>query len=166
MSEAHAGPDKISGAAAAPGTPSVNGSAVPLPARALEAARAELRDATTRGLGGRGALGRYAARVDALLRYLFDAAVPAAAQPAAAIALGGFGRRQSCLWSDIDLLVLFEGPIGAADERFLHGFLNPLWDLGVVVGHQVRELADFSSLVLGTSGDLAAAYGWHRFSLL
>ena len=62
------------------------------------------------------------------------------------IALGGYGRRQLCLWSDIDLLVLFEGPIGAADERFLHGFLNPLWDLGVVVGQQVRELADFSTL--------------------
>ena len=80
-----------------------------------------------------------------MLRQLFDAA-PAPAQPVAAIALGGYGRRQLCLWSDIDLLVLFEGPIGAADERFLHGFLTPLWDLGVVVGQQVRELADFSEL--------------------
>ncbi len=122
----------------------VNGSALP-PARALESAREELRDATTRGLGGRAALGRYAARVDAVLRQLFEAA-PAAAQPVATIALGGYGRRQLCLWSDIDLLILFEGPIRAADERFLHGFLNHLWDLGVVVGHQVRELADFSAL--------------------
>ena len=76
------------------------------------------------------------------MRQLFEAA-PAAAQPVAAIALGGYGRRQLCLFSDIDVLVLFEQPIGAADERFLHGFLTPLWDLGVVVGHQVRELADF-----------------------
>ena len=119
---------------------------VPLPPPgALELAREELREATTRGLGGRGALGRYAARVDALLRQLFEAAQPAG-QPVAAIALGGYGRRQLCLWSDIDLLVLFEGPIRPADERFLHGFLNPLWDLGVVVGQQVRELADFSTL--------------------
>ena len=125
--------------------PEVNGSA-PLPPRCAPSSRPEeLRDATTRGLGGRGALGRYAARVDALLRQLFEAAPPPA-QPVAAIALGGYGRRQLCLWSDIDLLVLFEGPIGAADERFLHGFLNPLWDLGVVVGQQVRELADFSTL--------------------
>jgi [protein-PII] uridylyltransferase len=121
----------------------VNASAPP--ARALELAREELREATTRGVGGHGALGRYAARVDGVLRQLFDGA-PAPAQPVAAIALGGYGRRQLCLWSDIDLLVLFEGPIGAADERFLHGFLNPLWDLGVVVGQQVRELADFSTL--------------------
>src|SRR5256885_5899453 len=122
----------------------VTGSVLP-PARALESAREELRDATRRGAGGRAALGRYAAQVDALLRQLFDAA-PSPAQPVAAIALGGYGRRQLCLWSDIDLLVLFEGPIGAADERFLHGFLNPLWDLGVIVGQQVRELADFSTL--------------------
>lgn len=134
MSDAHAGPFT-----------DVNGSAPPPPARALESAREELRDATTRGLGGRAALGRYAARVDALLRHLFEAA-PAPAQPVAAIALGGYGRRQLCLWSDIDLLILFEGPIGAADERFLRGFLNPLWDLGVVVGQQVRELADFSTV--------------------
>ena len=53
-----------------------NGSVLPLPASALEAAREELREATTRGLGGRGALGRYAARVDALLRQLFEAAPP------------------------------------------------------------------------------------------
>ena len=103
MSDAHAGPFT-----------DMNGSATPPPAQALESAREELRDATTRGLGGRAALGRYAARVDALLRQLFEAA-PAPAQPVAAIALGGYGRRQLCLWSDIDLLILFEGPIGAAD---------------------------------------------------
>src|ERR1700682_3280997 len=103
-----------------------HGPALPPPSRALESAREELRESTTRGVGGRGALGRYAARVDALLRQLFEAAPPPA-QPVAAIALGGYGLRQLCLWSDVDLLVLFEGPIGAADERFLHGFLNPLW---------------------------------------
>ena len=32
------------------------------------------------------------------------------------------------------------------EERFLRGFLHPLWDLHLVVGHQVRELADFERL--------------------
>ena len=66
--------------------------------------------------------------------------------PVAVLALGGYGRRHLCLHSDIDLLVLFGGRIGAAEERFLRGFLHPLWDLGVVVGHQVRELDDFNRL--------------------
>ena len=32
-------------------------------------------------------------------------------------ALGGYGRRTLCLHSDIDLLIVFDGPIGAAEER-------------------------------------------------
>jgi len=115
------------------------------PARVLETARHELQHAAMAGLGGRVALGRYAERVDGLLRQLVTDA-PAASQRVAVIALGGYGRRQLCLHSDIDLLILFEGSLGSADERFLKGFLNPLWDLGVVVGQQVRELADFSTL--------------------
>ena len=61
------------------------------------------------------------------------------------LALGGYGRRHLSLHSDIDLLVLFER-IDAAGERFLRAFLHPLWDLGVVVGHQVREIDDFTQL--------------------
>ena len=42
--------------------------------------------------------------------------------------------------------MLFGGRIGPDEERFLRGFLHPLWDLGVVVGHQVREIDDFDQL--------------------
>ena len=109
---------------------------------AVDAARAELAADVSRGAGGRAALERYSDRVDALLRQLFEAASPPDT-PAAVFALGGYGRRHLCLHSDIDLLVLFGQPMGAVDERFVHALLNPLWDLGVAVGHQVRELDDF-----------------------
>ena len=111
---------------------------------AFEAARAELTADVLRGAGGRGALERYSDRVDAMLRQLFIEAGPP--DSAAILALGGYGRRHLCLHSDIDLLVLFGAPIGEAEERFLRGFLHPLWDLGVVVGHQVREIDDFTRL--------------------
>jgi [protein-PII] uridylyltransferase len=111
---------------------------------AFAAARTELVADVRRGAGGRGALERYSDRVDALLRQLFaDAAAP---DHVVVLALGGYGRRHLCLHSDIDLLVLFGARIGAAEERFLRAFLNPLWDLGVVVGHQVREIDDFREL--------------------
>ena len=98
-----------------------------------------------RGAGGRPALERYADRVDDLLRQLFvDAGGPDAS--VSVIALGGYGRRHLCLHSDIDLLVLFGGAIGPAEERFLRHYLHPLWDLGVVVGHHVRELREFNRL--------------------
>ncbi len=83
--------------------------------------------------------------MDALLRQLFvEAGAPD--RPVAIVALGGYGRRHLCLHSDIDLLVLFGGRIAAGEERFLRAFLHPLWDLGVIVGHQVREIEEFAEL--------------------
>ena len=112
---------------------------------AFDAARSELEAEALRGAGGRAALERYADRVDAMLRQLF-AEVAGANAHIAVLALGGYGRRHLCLQSDIDLLILFGGRIGAGEEHFLRKFLHPLWDLGVVVGHQVRELDDFNRL--------------------
>ena len=111
----------------------------------FEAARAELKADVVRGAGGRAALERYSDRVDTLVRQLFADAGPPST-PVAVLALGGYGRRHLCLHSDIDLLVLFGGTIGADEERFLHALLNPLWDLGVVVGHQVREIDELASI--------------------
>ena len=112
---------------------------------ALDAARQELIEKTVRGAAGRLAAERYADRVDTLLQRLFFEA-PASPSPVTILALGGYGRRHLTLHSDVDVLVLFEGPIGPAEEQFLRGFLHPLWDLPIVVGHQVRELADFTRL--------------------
>jgi [protein-PII] uridylyltransferase len=112
---------------------------------ALDAAREELRGEIARGAGGRAALDQHAGRVDGLLRALYLEAGGAERQ-VAVIALGGYGRRHLCLHSDIDLLLLFGGRIGPSEERFLRAFLHPLWDVGVVVGHQVRELDEFADL--------------------
>ena len=107
----------------------------------LEAARGELRAATEQGAGGRQALRQYSHRMDALVQQVFSDAEPAS-QLVGVFALGGYGRRQLCLHSDVDLLILFAGPIVNQDERFLHTFLNPLWDLGLTLGHHVREVQD------------------------
>ena len=88
-------------------------------------------DETARGQAGRAALERYSERFDILLRQFF-AAAPAPQQPVSVVAMGGYGRRQLCLHSDIDLLLLFGGRIGDAEERFVRGLLHPLWDLGLV----------------------------------
>jgi [protein-PII] uridylyltransferase len=115
------------------------------PAAFLAEARSELCGDILRGHGGRAALARYSGRLDSLIAQLLTAA-PKAPQPVALVAIGGYGRRQLCLHSDIDLLVLFGGPLGPAEERTLRGVLHALWDLGLVVGHQVREIDDFARL--------------------
>ncbi len=126
-------------------SPDSSGRARLPPAAALDAARRELTVDITRGLGGLAALERFADRLDAVVRQLV-AEAPPPDRAAAVAALGGYGRRQLCLHSDVDLLIVFDGPIGEAEERFLRGVLHPLWDLKLTVGHQVREVAEFAEL--------------------
>ena len=116
-----------------------------VPARQLEEARRELCGDILAGQGGRAALVRYSERLDGLLRHLL-AGAPRTDQPVAIVAIGGYGRRQLCLHSDIDLLILFGGHLGPAEEQLLRFILHPLWDLGLVVGHQVREIDEFARL--------------------
>ena len=121
----------------------------------LAAARRELADASGRGEGGRHAMRQYSHRMDALIQQLY-ADAGSLAQPVTVFALGGYGRRELCLHSDVDLLILFAGAIGRDDERFLHAFLNPLWDLGLTIGHHVREVSEGAGLEADNSEFLLA----------
>jgi [protein-PII] uridylyltransferase len=121
----------------------------------LDMARRELAEASGRGEGGRHAMRQYSHRMDALIQQLY-ADAGSLTQSVAVFALGGYGRRELCLHSDIDLLVLFAGVIGTDDERFLHAFLNPLWDLGLTIGHHVREVSEGAGLEADNSEFLLA----------
>jgi [protein-PII] uridylyltransferase len=111
----------------------------------LEEARRNVGRDILAGESGVSALARYAADVDGRLRRLHAEAGPSG-RSAALIAIGGYGRRHLCPFSDIDLLVLFDGPVEDAEERFLRRLLHPLWDAGFVVGHQVRDAAELADL--------------------
>jgi [protein-PII] uridylyltransferase len=112
----------------------------------LDEARTQLIDATERGEGGREALARHAECIDGIVRELVENARTHTRAPLAVYAVGGYGRKSQFLHSDIDLLVLFGGPIGRPEERFVKSLLHPLWDLRFQVGHHVRELGDFDQL--------------------
>ncbi|MFW5988676.1 MAG: [protein-PII] uridylyltransferase [Desulfosudaceae bacterium] len=62
--------------------------------------------------------------------------------PYAIIALGGYGRQEQCLHSDIDILVLFEKTVPAEAEGIIREMLYPLWDLGFEVGHATRSVKE------------------------
>ena len=112
------------------------------PGELLGAAREQFAAAIERGLGGRAAHARFSDHMDDLVRGLVGLALAASPVNMAVAALGGYGRRALSPHSDVDLLLVFAGDIGTAEEAFLKGVLHPLWDLGLTVGHQVRTLEE------------------------
>jgi [protein-PII] uridylyltransferase len=113
------------------------------PAAMLWAAREDYAREASRGRAGRDAASQYAGRMDGVVQVVVEAAGALTPTPVAICALGGYGREALCLHSDIDLLIVFGGPIGATEERFVNAVLQPLWDLRLSLGHHVRELSDF-----------------------
>ena len=118
----------------------------PTLAETLATARDELTVETRRAHAGLPTIARYTDRVDAIIRRIHETVREASNHPLALIAVGGYGRRHLCLHSDIDLLAIVDGSIGAAEERAIKAILHPLWDLRLDVGHQVRELGDFNTV--------------------
>jgi len=74
--------------------------------------------------------------------------------PFAMIALGGYGRKEQCIHSDIDLLILFEKKVPLEVEAFVQELLYPLWDNGFEVGYAVRSI------------DECIEMGFDRFDIL
>ncbi len=60
--------------------------------------------------------------------------------PYAIIALGGYGREEQCLHSDVDLLFLFKKRIPDTAEGLTQEIVYPLWDIGLDVGYAMRSL--------------------------
>ncbi len=96
--------------------------------------------------GGMRACADYSAKIDHLLERIATDATANTDTPVTLIAIGGYGRRELCLHSDIDLLILFGNRLGADDEQLVKALLHPLWDLGLDVGHQVRHLAELEEV--------------------
>jgi [protein-PII] uridylyltransferase len=69
--------------------------------------------------------------------------------PYAIIALGGYGRSEQCLHSDIDLLVLFEKKIPSQADALIREMIYPLWDIGMEVGYATRSLKECLQLAAG-----------------
>ena len=68
--------------------------------------------------------------------------LPVAPRGVAFVALGGYGRRDLCPFSDIDLLVLHEPGLEEEAAVAAEGVFHPLWDMKIDLGHAVRTVED------------------------
>lgn len=83
---------------------------------------------------------------DLMDRLIVDVARRAGAsvEPAdwALVALGGYGRRELCPHSDVDLMILHERAARQPVEALAPPVFKTLWDLRLHLGHSVRTIAD------------------------
>lgn len=74
------------------------------------------------------------------------AAARALGEHVAIVPVGGYGRRELCPRSDIDLLFLIPSSLPSGGADHVHTFVNTvlygLWDLGFEVGHAVRTVSE------------------------
>jgi [protein-PII] uridylyltransferase len=112
----------------------------------LSVLREELRDPVSDGCF---ACRRYSGAMDAVLRALhararqrYLSAAPDLNYRMAVIAVGGYGREELCPKSDIDLLFLHPHKLDRYVESITEWMLYPLWDLGLEVGHSVRNVKE------------------------
>ncbi len=92
-------------------------------------------------------LKKYTAVLDEYFFTVFEKSISArkitvSGTPFAIIALGGYGRKEQCIHSDIDLLILFEKTIPPEVEAFVQELLYPLWDTGFEVGYAIRNVEE------------------------
>jgi [protein-PII] uridylyltransferase len=89
-----------------------------------------------------------AALIDVVLRDAWGAHAAPALAGWALVAVGGYGRAELHLCSDIDILLLAPRAPGGPQQAAVERLLAFLWDIGLEVGHSVRtveECADESA---------------------
>ncbi|MFD9128546.1 [protein-PII] uridylyltransferase [Kitasatospora sp. NPDC059571] len=121
------------------------------PARPDDHGAARARLLAAPGLGGAARRAALARLTDGWLTGLYrEAGAPAGT---ALVAVGGYGRGELSPRSDLDVLLLHEGPIDAAlPERIWY----PVWDSGAALDHSVRTLEEARTVA---ADDLKAQLG-------
>jgi [protein-PII] uridylyltransferase len=92
--------------------------------------------------------------VDLLLRSAWQRHVGREFPELALLAVGGYGRGELNLCSDIDVMILLPKSESNAWQPKLEGFLTFMWDIGMEVGHSVRTIDECQR---EASGDVTIA---------
>jgi [protein-PII] uridylyltransferase len=101
--------------------------------------------------GGKDFLLKHTKKIDEILKIIYKVAqremfghyAPMKnSLPVAMVALGSYGREQLCVYSDIDLMLVYKNISGYNMEMMIEKMLYILWDTGLKLGHRVHEVEE------------------------
>src|SRR3954454_13489446 len=116
----------------------------------LTEGRRQLRAQHDRGLEGVRVCARYTSLVDAAVQRIFEAYLgelpetdsKQVRERVALVAHGGYGRRQQAPFSDVDLMVLFEGKRDTLIRQLAVRLTQDICDIYQHLGHSLRTPAE------------------------
>ena len=100
------------------------------------------------GIGGKEIVEEYTRLADNVIQRIYHAANQGRILPkntaVAILALGGYGREELNPYSDIDVMLIYDGPgVNAKQlEPFANLLISTLWDVGFEVGHSCRSIRE------------------------
>lgn len=119
----------------------------------IDQARSQLAESTRSPGTGRSSAARFTRFHDALLRALYryisrrwDEEGRGSPGSLCLVALGGYGRRDLSLRSDVDIMFLV-GDKKVDQEEFIKRYLHVLYDWKLDVGHSVRRVSDCLAVI-------------------
>lgn len=66
--------------------------------------------------------------------------------PISFVALGSYGREQLCVYSDIDLMIVYKDIEGYNPKPLIEKMLYIAWDSGLKLGHRVHEVSELNTV--------------------
>ncbi len=105
--------------------------------------------------GGKDFLFKHTKKIDTLLQLVYKIAMRSMfgnyvpmknSLPITLVALGSYGREQLCVYSDIDLMIVYKQSAGYNTKEMIEKILYILWDAGLKLGHRVHEINDLNEV--------------------
>ena len=100
---------------------------------------------------GKNFLVKHTRKIDSILQIAYQVAMRSmfgtympmkSTLPITLLALGSYGREQLCVYSDIDLMIVYKETSGYNTKEMIEKILYILWDAGLKLGHRVHELSE------------------------
>jgi len=100
---------------------------------------------------GKNFLVKHTRKIDSILQIAYKVAMRSmfgtympmkSTLPITLLALGSYGREQLCVYSDIDLMIVYKEVKGYNTQEMIEKILYILWDAGLKLGHRVHEVGE------------------------